>query len=400
MENQANNNAQDKEQNQKPNKGKQHNPQRNNPNHKSQPKHQQQKSSGQNAPQQKSKHSQNRDNRDKKSYQQRNKKRNYRKNYQGYRKDQERVSFNKVSVLIPLFNEEESLKPLYNEIKKYTTKLNADYEVLFVDDGSKDKSLSVIKEMASFDKKIRYISFRKNYGKSAALQLGFKSVTGDAVITMDADLQDDPAEIPNLLKKLDEGYDLVSGWKKQRHDPFIKKHSSKFFNYATRLFTHIKLHDFNCGLKAYRTEAVRELKVYGELHRYIPVLAGWKGFKVTEIPVKHHARRYGKTKFGVSRFFKGFVDLITVIFTTRYIRRPMHLFGLLGALSFLGGLFVNAWLTYDKIFHGKHLSDRPLLFLGILLMIVGVQFFSTGLLGEIMVHNSQNDAEYVIKDKK
>jgi glycosyltransferase involved in cell wall biosynthesis len=380
LENQSNNNQnQDQNKNKSQSQRKQYKPR---------PKQKQ----GQNQNQQKGQ------SQDKRSY--RGRKKSYRKNYQDQRKDLERVSFKKISVLIPLYNEEESLKPLYNEIKKNTNKLNADYEVIFVDDGSTDKSLSQIKEMASFDKKIRYISFRKNYGKSAALQVGFNNVSGDAVITMDADLQDDPAEIPNLLKKLDEGYDLVSGWKKQRHDPFVKKHSSKFFNYVTRIFTHIKLHDFNCGLKAYRSEVVKELKVYGELHRYLPVLSGWKGFKVTEIPVKHHARRYGKTKFGISRFFKGFVDLITVIFTTRYIKRPMHLFGLLGALAFLGGIVLNAWLTYEKLFHGKHLGDRPLLFLGILLMIVGVQFFSTGLLGEIMVHNNQDDAEYVIKDKR
>lgn len=310
-----------------------------------------------------------------------------------------RLSFRKVTILVPLLNEEESLRPLYNEIKKALTQVQIDYQLLFIDDGSTDGSLKIIKELAHTDKKINYFSFRKNFGKSAALQLGFKNATGDVIITMDADLQDDPREIESLLKKLDEGYDLVSGWKKTRHDPFIKKHSSKFFNFITRLMSKIKIHDFNCGLKAYRAEVVKELHIHGELHRYIPVLAGWKGFTITEIPVKHHPRRYGKTKFGISRFFKGFIDLITVMFTTRYNKRPMHLFGFLGALSFLAGLIVNGVLTYDWL-RGHALSNRPLLFLGMLLIIVGVQLFTVGLLGEMVAHNSMDDSEYSIKEKR
>ncbi|MFA3783682.1 glycosyltransferase family 2 protein [Melioribacteraceae bacterium 4301-Me] len=309
------------------------------------------------------------------------------------------VSFKKVSIVIPLFDEEESIFPLYQEIKKVLKNISSDYEVIFVDDGSNDKSLEHIKSLSKTDNHIRYISFRKNYGKSAALQIGFKYVTGDAVITMDADLQDDPNEIPNLLSKLEEGFDMVSGWKKKRFDPFVKKYSSRFFNFVTRLLTGIKIHDFNCGLKAYRRQVVQSINVYGELHRYIPVLANWKGFSVTEIVVKHHPRRYGKTKFGISRFFKGFVDLITVIFITRYIKRPMHLFGFFGFLSFVLGVIINAYLSYEWI-SGKPLYNRPLLFLGMLLIIVGVQFFAVGLLGEIMVHNSQSDKEYVIKEKK
>jgi len=312
----------------------------------------------------------------------------------------QKVSFKKISIVVPLFNEDESLRSLYNEIKKVVRGISADYEILFIDDGSTDKSLSVIKELARTDVKIRYFSFRKNYGKSAALQIAFKNVTGDAVITMDADLQDDPNEIPNLLKKLDEGYDMVSGWKKKRHDPIIKKFSSKFFNFITRYFTHVKIHDFNCGLKAYRKEVVQSINVYGELHRYIPVLADWNGYSVSEIIVKHHPRRYGKTKFGISRFFKGFIDLITVIFTTRYIKRPMHAFGFLGLLTAAAGLIISAFLTYEKIFYHIGIGNRPLLFLGILLIIVGVQFFAIGLLGEILVHNSHDENEYVIKEKK
>ena len=311
---------------------------------------------------------------------------------------QEKTSFKKLSIVIPLYNEDESITPLSNEIKKSLKQIDISYEVIFVDDGSTDKSLNVLKDICKQDRRFKYISFRKNYGKSAALQVGFKEVTGDAVITMDADLQDDPNEIPSLIKKLDEGFDLVSGWKKKRYDPFIKRYSSRFFNYITRLLSGIKIHDFNCGLKAYRRDVVDHVKVYGELHRYIPVLADWEGYLISEIPVKHQPRRYGKTKFGISRFFKGFIDLITVLFSTRYIKRPLHFFGFFGALSFFIGFIVNAYLTIDWI-NGKPLSNRPMLFLGMLLIIVGVQFFSVGLLGEMVVKSTVNEEEYLIKDK-
>lgn len=309
-------------------------------------------------------------------------------------------SFAKVSVVIPLLNEEESIGPLYLELIKSVKSINIDYEFIFIDDGSTDKSLEKLRELNRKDNKVRFISFRKNYGKSAALNVGFNKASGDAVITMDADLQDDPAEIPNLLKKLDDGFDMVSGWKKVRFDPFIKKHSSKFFNYTTRVLTGIKIHDFNCGLKAYKKDVVKNINVYGELHRYIPVLAHNKGYTVSEIPVKHHPRRYGKTKFGISRFFKGFVDLMTVIFNSRYVTRPMHLFGFFGATAFMLGTIVNLWLSYEKIFLNKALGNRPLLFLGILLIIVGVQFFAVGLLGEIIVHNTPKQEDYSIKEKR
>jgi glycosyltransferase involved in cell wall biosynthesis len=328
-----------------------------------------------------------------------NKNRYYKKKSGQQRQDLQKLSFRKVSVVIPLFNEEESLGPLHIEIKKAFAKLNCDYEILFIDDGSTDKSLENLRQIKKENNRVRYISFKKNYGKSAALQVGFKNAKGDAIITMDADLQDDPSEISNLLAKLDEGFDMVSGWKKVRHDPFIKKHTSKLFNYATRLFSGIKIHDFNCGLKAYKSDVTNRVNVYGELHRYVPVLANWEGFSVTEIPVKHHARRYGKTKFGISRFFKGFIDLITVVFTTRYIRRPMHLFGFIGAFSFFAGVLVNLYLSYEW-FMGEPLKNRPLLFFGMLLIIVGVQFFAVGLLGELIAHNFQNDGDYNIKESK
>jgi glycosyltransferase involved in cell wall biosynthesis len=325
------------------------------------------------------------------------KNRSYR-TYRNYR-SRKKFSFRKLSIVVPLYNEEESLKPLFEEIRKGVRNINMEYEILFVDDGSTDGSLNIIKELSKRDTRVKYISFRKNYGKSAALNVGFKNATGDVVITMDADLQDDPLEIPNLLKKLEEGYDLVSGWKKVRYDPFIKRNSSKFFNWVTRIFSGIKIHDFNCGLKAYRSEVTKSVYVHGELHRYIPVLAGWQGFRITEIPVKHHPRRYGKTKFGISRFFKGFVDLITVIFTTRYIRRPLHLFGFVGAVSFTIGFIIDAVLAYLWKFHNMPLSNRPLLLLGLLLMIVGVQLFAIGLLGEMMVYKFRSDDEFGIKEK-
>jgi glycosyltransferase involved in cell wall biosynthesis len=309
-----------------------------------------------------------------------------------------KTSFKKISIVIPLFNEEESIYPLMNEIKKVMNSMGIQFEVIFIDDGSNDLSLKKIKDICRTDRRFKYISFRKNYGKSAALQMGFKQISGDAVITMDADLQDDPKEIPNLLKKLDEGYDLCSGWKKKRQDPIVKKFSSKFFNFVTRIMTGIKIHDFNCGLKAYRKDVVKNLNVHGELHRYLPVLARWQGFTITEIAVKHYPRRYGKTKYGISRFFKGFIDLITVIFSTRYIKRPLHFFGFFGAAAFFVGTIILGYLTVMWI-QGHPLSNRPMLFLGMLLIIVGVQFFAVGLLGEMLVHSSLDDSEYIIKEK-
>jgi len=308
-------------------------------------------------------------------------------------------SHRKITIVVPLYNEEESLRPLAREIKKVFSGTFNNFEILFIDDGSTDKSLKELQQLHVEDRRNKYISFQKNYGKSAALQVGFQNATGDIIITMDADLQDDPNEIPNLVRKLDEGYDMVSGWKKVRFDPFIKKFSSRFFNFVTRISSGIKIHDFNCGLKAYKKNVVKNISVYGELHRYVPVLAHWQGYTVAEVPVKHHPRRFGKTKFGISRFFKGFIDLVTVVFVTRYVKRPMHLFGFLGALSFIAGFAVNGYLSYEWFVNHQMLSNRPMLFLGILLIIVGVQFFTTGLLGELMVHNSQDAREYRIKEK-
>jgi glycosyltransferase involved in cell wall biosynthesis len=304
----------------------------------------------------------------------------------------------KVSIVIPAYNEEDSLRPLAIELKKVFNELeDYEFEVIIIDDGSNDNSLKVLNEIRREDDRFKIISFQKNYGKSAALSVGFKYATGDLIITMDADLQDDPHEIPNLIKKIDEGYDLVSGWKKIRFDPFIKKYSSRIFNWVTSILTGIKIHDFNCGLKIYRREVAQSIKVYGEMHRYLPVLAHWNGFRVGEIVVRHHPRRYGKTKFGASRFLKGFLDLITILFTTRYLRRPLHFFGTIGFLLFLIGFGIDLYLAIEWAFYGQYLTNRPMLWLGILLILLGVQTIAIGLIGEMIAHHAQRVEDYHIK---
>jgi glycosyltransferase involved in cell wall biosynthesis len=272
------------------------------------------------------------------------------------------------------------------------------YEILFVDDGSTDRSFNVLRDLRRVDRHVRAIRFRRNYGKSAALAVGFDRALGSLVITMDADLQDDPAEIPALRRKMEEGYDLVSGWKRVRRDPLSKTIPSRLFNVVVRRMTGIRIHDFNCGLKAYRREVVKHIRVYGELHRFLPVLAHWEGYKVGELAVQHRPRKYGKTKFGAGRFWKGFLDLLTVLFTTRYLRRPLHLFGFWGILTALVGSAIVVWLTIEKIFLGASLSNRPLFLGGILLLIVGIQFVSIGLIGEMISRNQAASEEYQIRD--
>ena len=307
-------------------------------------------------------------------------------------------TLNDISVVIPAYNEEESIPELVKQLTFVVSEYKFTYELLFIDDGSSDTTSKVIRELQRRDSHIKLVAFRRNYGKSAALAAGFKYATGRFIITMDADLQDDPAEIPKLISKLNEGYDLVSGWKKKRHDPLSKRILSKIYNFFTSVFSGIRLHDFNCGLKAYRIEVVKSMNVYGELHRYLPVIAFRNGFRVTEMPVHHHERKYGVSKFGAARLTRGAFDLLTVTFLTKYKKRPLHLFGLWGGISFFLGFVVLFWLALQKIIYDEHLSNRPLLFLGVLLVIVGIQFFSIGLLGEMITESRRDSAPYLIKE--
>ncbi len=304
-----------------------------------------------------------------------------------------------ISVVAPLLNEEESLQELTERVHANLTRFGRSFEIIFVDDGSTDKSFDIIRALKEKYPMIRAIRFRKNFGKSAALSEAFKIVRGQYVITMDADLQDDPDELPNLITKLEEGFDLVSGWKKTRHDPISKTIPSRFFNWVTKVMSGIKLHDFNCGLKAYRREVVEDVRIYGELHRYVPVLAKREGYvRITEIAVKHHARKYGYSKFGLSRFLKGFLDLVTVMFLSRYIKRPLHLFGSVGFLVLAVGLGINLYLSVNW-FLGVPLGNRPLLFLGVLLVLAGIQIISTGLIGELITHHFHKQEQHSIRER-
>lgn len=307
-----------------------------------------------------------------------------------------------ISVVVPLLNEEESLPELAAWIDKVMQANNFVYEIIFIDDGSKDKSWSVIEKLNSQNHKIKGLRFQRNYGKSAALNEGFKLAEGRVVITMDADLQDSPDEIPDLYKMIVEGgYDLVSGWKKKRYDnKFTKNIPSKFFNAVTRKMSGIYLHDFNCGLKAYKNEVVHSVEVYGEMHRYIPVLAKNAGFeKIGEKVVHHQARKYGNTKFGWNRFINGFLDLLTVQFIGRFGKKPMHLFGLMGSFIFFIGFIVSLYMVLMKIFLTEYpLSNRPPFFIALTCIIVGVLFFLAGFLGEIIVRNAPERNHYKIKE--
>jgi glycosyltransferase involved in cell wall biosynthesis len=308
-----------------------------------------------------------------------------------------------ISVIIPLLNEEASLPELFSWIEKVMNENNYTYEVIAVDDGSRDNSWNVIKTAAEKNPNIKGIQFQRNYGKSAALQVGFEAVKGDVVITMDADLQDSPDEIPELYKMITvDGYHLVSGWKKKRYDPVTKTIPTKLFNAATRYVSGIdNLHDFNCGLKAYQKKVVKSIEVYGEMHRYIPVIAKWAGFnKITEKPVAHQERKYGKTKFGVERFVNGFLDLMSITFVGRYGKRPMHIFGTLGVLSFFFGILILIYLTITKTVFGiVGMTDRPVFYLGILSIIVGMQLFVAGFLGELIARNGVDRNQYNIDEK-
>ena len=303
----------------------------------------------------------------------------------------------KLSIVIPVFNELESLPKLVIELKK-VLKVFDSWEVIFVDDGSSDKSDKWLSELSQKEDNFYLIQFYRNYGKSAALSEGFKAASGQYVITLDADLQDDPEEIKNLVNKLDEGWDLVSGWKKKRLDPLNKTLPSKIFNFVTRLFTGVKIHDFNCGIKGYKQSVIKTLDIYGGRHRYIPALAGHKKFKITEIIVNHREREFGETKYGGSRIFHGFFDLITILFLNKYNKQPLHLFGFIGLIFFTGGIISESILLYYKYALGHFFKDHvALLMFGVMLIVIGIQFFSIGLLGELFIKYNQHSDSRIKK---
>lgn len=314
-----------------------------------------------------------------------------------------------ISVVVPLLNEEESLPELTAWIARVMQEHNFTYEVVMIDDGSTDHSWGVIEQLRAANENIKGIRFRRNYGKSAALNVGFEHVQGEVVITMDADLQDSPDEIPELYRMItEEGYDLVSGWKKVRYDSkWAKNIPSKFFNWTTRRISGIQLHDFNCGLKAYRKDVVKTIEVYGEMHRYIPVIAKWAGFsKIGEKVVHHQKRKFGVTKFGWDRFINGFLDLISITFVSRFSKKPMHFFGLWGMVSFLAGFVITIWLIVEKLINLAHhamyfrqVTDQPLFYLALLAMVFGLMLFLAGFLGELISRNSGDRNKYYIKQK-
>ncbi len=312
-----------------------------------------------------------------------------------------------ISVLIPLYNEEESLPELHDWIVRVMNENDFSYEILFMDDGSRDRSWEVIRQLSLRNPNVRGMRFTRNYGKTAALQTGFQAVRGDVVVTMDADLQDSPDEIPELYRMITEGnYDLVSGWKQKRYDPITKTLPTKLFNAATRAISNVELHDFNCGLKAYRSAVVKNITIYGEMHRYIPVIAKWSGFsRIGEKVVQHQARKYGTTKFGLERFMYGFLDLLSIAFVNRFGRRPMHFFGSLGTLMFFFGSLLTVWLIGSKVYNiythqpYRNVTENPLFFIALTVIIVGSQLFLGGFLGELLVKQSIDQAgDYLISD--
>lgn len=309
-----------------------------------------------------------------------------------------------ISIVIPLFNEAESLPELYEWIVKVADEHQLTYEIIFVDDGSKDGSWEVISQIADKDENVKGIKFQRNYGKSPALHSGFEIVEGEVVITMDADLQDSPEEIPGLYTMIkEEGYDLVSGWKKKRHDPISKTIPTKLFNRATRIVSGIKLHDFNCGLKAYKYQVIKSIEVYGEMHRYMPLLAKSAGFnRIGERVVQHQARKYGKSKFGMSRFINGFLDLGTVAFLNKFSKKPMHFFGTWGTLMFILGFFLVVWMGINKLFidtTGRLITSRPEFYIALTTMILGTQLFLAGFLGELIGRSASNRNNYLIEKR-
>lgn len=307
-----------------------------------------------------------------------------------------------ISLVIPLFNEVESLSELHGWISKVMKENGYEYEIIFVDDGSNDGSWNLIKSLQDNDQRVKGIKLRRNYGKSAGLNLGFEMANGDVVITMDADLQDSPEEIPELYQMIkNQGYDLVSGWKKKRFDPISKTIPTKLYNYVTSKMSGVHLHDMNCGLKAYRNDVIKNIEVYGEMHRYIPVIAKWAGFtNIGEKVVQHQARKYGVTKFGLSRFIYGPLDLFSIMFMGKFGKRPMHFFGVIGTFIFTAGVMILAWLSLDKIiWDTTGIANRPAFYLGILMVIVGIQLFIAGFLGELISRSAPERNTYKITER-
>jgi glycosyltransferase involved in cell wall biosynthesis len=297
-----------------------------------------------------------------------------------------------ISVVVPVHNEERSVALLYDELRSALQPLDVPWEAIFVDDGSSDGTFGALTRLHNAEQNVRVVRLRRNFGKAAALGAGFDQVQGETVVTIDGDLQDDPAEIPRLLAKLDEGFDLVSGWKTRRRDSLSRRLLSKLFNRATSLFSGVRLHDMNCGLKAYRADVVHGLRLYGELHRFIPVLAHYRGFRIAELPVNHRPREHGRSRYGVERYLRGFLDLLTVSFIGRYRHRPLHLFGGLGLALGAVGTAVLVYLTVLKAL-GHAIGQRPLLMLGVLLVVIGMQFFSLGLISEMITSHHEERAQ-------
>lgn len=302
-----------------------------------------------------------------------------------------------ISVVIPVYNEALSLPALHEQLSRNLKAIGGSYEIILVDDGSSDDSFQVMSQLHQQDKHVKVIQFRRNFGKAAGLAAGFAKAKGEIIFTLDADLQDDPDEIPKFLEKLEQGYDFITGWKYPRHDPISKTLPSKLANGTIRLTTGVKVHDMNCGFKAMRKEVAKELNLYGDMHRYIPVLVNWRGFRTTEVKVKHHPRKFGSSKYGVGRLSRGLFDFVTIIFLTRFNRRPLHFFGWFGLISFVLGIMIDAYLTV-LWFMGEKIGHRPLLALGTLLIIIGVQFFSFGLLAEMFnFETNSREANYTIR---
>ncbi|MFM9106494.1 MAG: glycosyltransferase family 2 protein [Chloroflexota bacterium] len=299
-----------------------------------------------------------------------------------------------VSVVVPVYNEEGNLRELHRRVTGVLERTGLPFEIIVVDDGSRDGGWSVLRELSARDARLKALRHRRNFGKARALSTGFAAVSHDLVITMDGDLQDDPDEIPRFIERIEAGDDLVSGWKQRRQDPIGKTLPSRLFNGTVRAVSGVPLHDFNCGFKAYRAEVTRSIRLYGELHRFTPVLANAEGFRIGELPVTHHPRRWGTSKYGWSRLPKGFLDLLTVTFLTTYRQRPMHMLGLPGLVTMAIGILIALWLTGEKLLGGAAIGGRPLLLLAVLLIVIGAQFFGLGLLGELLAHgaNAPDDA--------